>query len=338
MGHRTPLGTYTNDPSVNTAELSAAKKLSLYGTTEPRYCRTRSGYWRIASEMAQKITPCFLSSSRKVVAAETEANTAPPPPPRQPLPLLDRDAELLERLEQFGVDLIEAVELGPLLGRGIETNGLIIDRAVPDVGPVRLRHLLPVAVGLEPPLDHPGRLALLLRDQPDDVLAQTGRDGFRLDVGDEAVLVGLEDLCFNTAAHLESGSPLGTTSWTGMTGLIKRILQDLLGIVNQTCSRSRRVPARSPARVARRRQIAKLAAHGSTAHSPVGRSDPAGPLRAGPERQVRRDPAARGGSAGRPACGQGEAQDGSSPGGAPDRRSGADHVCGGRQAALENDQ
>src|ERR1051325_2578740 len=57
MGQRTPLGTYTNEPSVNTAELSAAKKLSLYGTTEPRYCRTRSGYSRIASEMAQKIPP-----------------------------------------------------------------------------------------------------------------------------------------------------------------------------------------------------------------------------------------------------------------------------------------
>src|SRR5437899_3984453 len=41
MGQRTPFGTYTNEPSVNTAELSAAKKLSLYGTTEPRYCCTR---------------------------------------------------------------------------------------------------------------------------------------------------------------------------------------------------------------------------------------------------------------------------------------------------------
>src|SRR5947207_2026655 len=76
MGQRTPFGTYTNEPSVNTAELRAAKKLSLYGTTEPRYCCTSSGYPRIASEMAQKITPCFLSSSRNVVATETESNTA----------------------------------------------------------------------------------------------------------------------------------------------------------------------------------------------------------------------------------------------------------------------
>src|ERR1051325_1148069 len=81
-GQRTPFGTYTNEPSVNTAELRAAKKLSLYGTTEPRYCRTSSGYSRIASEMAQKITPCFLSSSRNVVATDTEPNTAATPTPR----------------------------------------------------------------------------------------------------------------------------------------------------------------------------------------------------------------------------------------------------------------
>src|SRR3989441_8035710 len=35
-------------------------------------------------------------------------------------------------------------------------------------------------------------------------------------------------------------------------------------------------------RVAPRRQTPKLAAHGRTTHSPAGRSDPAGPLRAGP--------------------------------------------------------
>src|SRR2546423_15281310 len=76
MGQRTPLGTYTNEPSVNTAELRAAKKLSLYGTTEPRYCCTRAWYSRIASEIAQQITTCFLSSSRNDVATETESNTS----------------------------------------------------------------------------------------------------------------------------------------------------------------------------------------------------------------------------------------------------------------------
>src|SRR6266566_8149700 len=75
-GQRTPFGTYANEPSVNTAEFSAAKKLSLYGTTEPKYCRTSSGCSRIASEIAQKMMPCFASSSRNVVATDTESNTA----------------------------------------------------------------------------------------------------------------------------------------------------------------------------------------------------------------------------------------------------------------------
>ena len=63
IGHRTPGGTYTNDPSLNTAELRVAKKLSLYGTTDPRYFCTRSGWSLTASVIEQKITPAFLSCS-----------------------------------------------------------------------------------------------------------------------------------------------------------------------------------------------------------------------------------------------------------------------------------
>src|SRR5215510_11944347 len=76
IGQRTPSGTYTNEPSENTAELSVAKKLSEVGTTEPRYFFTSSGCSRIASEIGMKITPAFFSSSLKVVATETESNTA----------------------------------------------------------------------------------------------------------------------------------------------------------------------------------------------------------------------------------------------------------------------
>ncbi len=43
IGQRTPGGTYTNEPSENTAEFSAAKKLSPAGTTVPRYCSISSG-------------------------------------------------------------------------------------------------------------------------------------------------------------------------------------------------------------------------------------------------------------------------------------------------------
>jgi hypothetical protein len=56
--------------------LSVAKKLSVIGTTEPRYLRTSSGCSRIASEIEPKITPALASSSLKVVTTETESKTA----------------------------------------------------------------------------------------------------------------------------------------------------------------------------------------------------------------------------------------------------------------------
>src|SRR5204862_7647382 len=63
-------------PSEKTALLSAAKKLSLVGTTEPRYFRTNSGCSLTDSLNEQKITPCFLSFSLYVVGTETESKTA----------------------------------------------------------------------------------------------------------------------------------------------------------------------------------------------------------------------------------------------------------------------
>src|SRR6266566_4035210 len=116
----------------------------------------------------------------------------------QALLLLDRDPELLEGLDQFRIDLVERVELGPLLGGGVVTDRLIVDRPVLHVGPVRLAHPEPVAVGLQAPLQHPFRLALFGRDQPDDVLVQAGRHDLGFDVGDEAVLVRLLDVGFYT--------------------------------------------------------------------------------------------------------------------------------------------
>ena len=53
-----------------------AKKLSLYGTTEPRYFCTSSGCSCTASEKEQKMTPASRSFSLKVVATETLSNTA----------------------------------------------------------------------------------------------------------------------------------------------------------------------------------------------------------------------------------------------------------------------
>ena len=67
---------YTNEPSVKTAEFKVAKKWSVNGITEPKYFLTNSGWFWIASEIGQKIIPCFISSSLKVVATETESKTA----------------------------------------------------------------------------------------------------------------------------------------------------------------------------------------------------------------------------------------------------------------------
>src|ERR1035441_8444735 len=44
IGQRTPFGMKQNEPSEKTAEFSAAKKLSLEGTTLPRYFVTRWGW------------------------------------------------------------------------------------------------------------------------------------------------------------------------------------------------------------------------------------------------------------------------------------------------------
>jgi len=109
---------------------------------------------------------------------------------RQPLPLLDRDPELLERLEQLGIDLLEAVQLGPLFGGRVVADGLIVDRTVLHVGPVRLGHLQPVAVRPEPPVEHPTPARPSSGDQPDDVLAQAGRNGLRLDTVTKPYLYG----------------------------------------------------------------------------------------------------------------------------------------------------
>ena len=76
IGQRTPGGTYTNEPSENTAELSAAKKLSVCGTTVPRYFSIRAGWLCTASENEQKITPASARRSLNVVATETLSNTA----------------------------------------------------------------------------------------------------------------------------------------------------------------------------------------------------------------------------------------------------------------------
>src|SRR5258708_11541949 len=49
----------------------------------------------------------------------------------------------------------------------------------------------PVAIGFQPPVEHPLRLLLLRRNEADRLLAQSFRSELGVDVGDEAVLIGL---------------------------------------------------------------------------------------------------------------------------------------------------
>jgi hypothetical protein len=98
------------------------------------------------------------------------------------------DPQLLEGLENLGVDLVEA--LRTLLRRREVAVGLVVDRRVLELRPpVRLLHLLPGRERLQPPLEEPLGLVLLRADEPDDGLVQTGRQVVLLDVGDEPVLV-----------------------------------------------------------------------------------------------------------------------------------------------------
>src|SRR5574344_3074812 len=76
IGHLTPLGMYTNEPSEKTAALSAAKKLSVYGTTEPKYCFTRSGCSFSASLIEQNIMPFSASVALNVVLTLVLSTTA----------------------------------------------------------------------------------------------------------------------------------------------------------------------------------------------------------------------------------------------------------------------
>src|SRR6202008_704360 len=117
------------------------------------YFRTSSGCSRIASEIAQKMTPCLASVSRNVVPTDTLSNTASTATPAvrssspagQALLLPERDPQFLKGLEQLGVHLVQAIELRHHFGSRVVTDGLIVDRAVVHVGPVWLGHLQPVA-------------------------------------------------------------------------------------------------------------------------------------------------------------------------------------------------
>src|SRR6185503_2008118 len=86
--------------------------------------------------------------------------------------LLQWDAELFVSAQQLRVDVGKTLWALGRPGRGVVIEVLEVDLGVAHIGPGRLRHALPAPEGLEPPLQHPRRLALLLGDEAHDVLVE----------------------------------------------------------------------------------------------------------------------------------------------------------------------
>ena len=165
IGQCTPFGMKQNEPSVNTAELSVAKKLSRYGHDRaevPAYeiGMVLHGLGERAEDDA-RLGQLLLEGRghRHRVDDRVDRHAA------EALLLGEGDPELVEHGPQFGVDLVEARQRGLRLRGRVVADVLVVDRPVVDVLPVRLGESEPVAVGAQAPFEQPLRLVLLGRDQ-----------------------------------------------------------------------------------------------------------------------------------------------------------------------------
>ena len=109
----------------------------------------------------------------------------------QHLLLLQRDAELFVGRQDFGVNFVQAVQLGLLLGGRVVAERLQVHGRVMHVGPLRLLQGQKVAVRLEAELEHPLRLLLFGAEGAHDVFAEARLKLVDFDVGGEAPLVFL---------------------------------------------------------------------------------------------------------------------------------------------------
>ena len=111
---------------------------------------------------------------------------------REDLLLDQRDAELGVGAQELRVDLVKRLRRRRRFWRGEIIDVLIVDRRIADARPFRLFHRLPTTKSLKPPFQQPFRLVLLLRNEPDRVLAQALRGEIGLDRADEAIFIRVD--------------------------------------------------------------------------------------------------------------------------------------------------
>ena len=102
----------------------------------------------------------------------------------------ERDAQFVESLHQFGVNLLFAFVLGFGGGVGVVGDGLIVYFGQVDMGPRRLFKGLPITESAQPKFQKPFRFTLLLRNQSYDIFVESALNDFGVHIGREAVFIG----------------------------------------------------------------------------------------------------------------------------------------------------
>ena len=180
---------------MKTAEFSVAKKLSRHRHHGPEILAHQIGIFadglRDRHEDHAGFRQLFLEGrgDRDGIEHRVDRDAAPRLDACQHLLLAQRDAELLVGLENLRVDLVQGLRRRDSLRRGVVVDVVVIDLVVRHARPVRLLHGQPALIGIEAPLEHPLRLALLGRDEADHVLGEALRRLLHLDVGLEPVLI-----------------------------------------------------------------------------------------------------------------------------------------------------
>ena len=107
---------------------------------------------------------------------------------------MQRNTQLVVRLQEFRIDLIEALgAVSHTARRRIITNRLKIDRLVTDMCPAWLSHLLPALKRTQAPVEHKFRLVLFCRQGSNYIFVQPRWKGVRFDLGDEPFFVVTTD-------------------------------------------------------------------------------------------------------------------------------------------------